>query len=136
MRRSRLFIVLMGAGICLGLLGWLIASLSQFYTAIAATNPLLANTVLWGILLLILVGLGAIAYYFWQAQIRTDHKQRPIQLPDQKSAVAAQNIQAVRQQVSQVQDEIARQALQLRSQSLEQQSLAPDRQVKLPWSMH
>jgi uncharacterized protein len=129
MRRSRLVVGLIGAGICLGLLGWLVASLSQFYIAIAATNPLLANTILWGILLVILLGAGAIAYYFWQAQVRTNQKQRPIQLPEQKSAVAAQNIQAVRQQVAQIQDEIARQALQLRSQSLEQQFTRQELQI-------
>jgi hypothetical protein len=129
MRQSRLIVVLIGAGIGLGLLGWLLSSLSQFYLAIAATNVLLANAFLWGVVLLVLVGIGAIAYVLWRGNRRAARKKQPIQLPDQKSAVAAQNIQAVRSQVANIQDEITRQALQVRAQALAQQFTRQELQI-------
>ncbi|MGB8698564.1 MAG: GTP-binding protein [Thermosynechococcaceae cyanobacterium] len=124
MRWPSFTLFLVGFGVLLGLMAWLVNTLFQFYRAIAvSSSPLLANVLLVGLLALIFVLIGLLIYYGFRfrrpRQTAKSSRQAPVQLPDQKTAVAEQTVQAVRQQVSQIQDEVARQALLLRSQDIE-----------------
>jgi hypothetical protein len=106
----------------LGLTLWLANTLLQLYRAIALTSPLLANGMMVGFVALLLVLVGILVYYglAFSRPRRKTSAQATVKLPEQKSAIAAQTLQAVRSQVANIQDEVARQALLLRSQDLEQ----------------
>jgi len=116
----RLLTLIVGICLILGLMLWLVNSLYRLYIQIAFTAPLLANLLL--LLLLVILGLliAAFVYYFnltAQPKIRRRRLAEP--LPEQKAEVASQNLAAVRQQVAQISDEVARQALLLRSREIE-----------------
>jgi len=122
MPSSRLIILIVGLSLLLGLLLWLIDSLSRLYYAIAFTAPLLANLLL--LLLIVLLGVLVAAFVYYllvlpQLQKRPARRHQP-KLPTAKADVAEKNLRAVRQQVAQIQDEVARQALINRSRSIEQ----------------
>jgi uncharacterized protein len=123
MRIPRLALLVIGTGVVLGLMLWLTNTLLQLYTSVAATSVLLANVLIFGIGALLLVLMGVLVYYgivFSRPSRQKQARQAPIQLPEQKSAVVDQTLQAVRRQVANIQDEVERQALLLRSQQLEQ----------------
>ncbi len=123
MRLPRLVLPLIGTGVLLGLMLWLANTLLQLYRNIALTSPLLANLLIAGLIGLFLVLAGVFIYYgiVFRRPSRKDRSQaEPIKLPDKKTAVAEQTLQAVRHQVSQIQDEVARRALLVRSQAIEQ----------------
>ena len=66
-----------------------------------------------------LVGaVGVLAYYGWL--FLRPRRKRAVTLPETPDKVAAVSLQATQQQVSQIEDEIARQALAARSQALAQ----------------
>jgi hypothetical protein len=121
MRIPRLVVLFAGLGTILGLTLWLAHTLLQLYRSIALTSPFLANGLLIGIIALLFVLVGLVLYYglTFSRPRRKKQQQPAVQLPDQKSAVANQTLQALRSQVSQIQDEVARQAMLLRSQDLE-----------------
>lgn len=116
-RASRLLAavaVLVSLAILLGTL----SSLGQLYGAIATLSPRLAQLVL-GLLGVVLVAtLGALIYYGWR--FARPKRQRLIELPQEPTEVAAVSLQAAQQQIAQISDEIARQALETRSQALAQ----------------
>jgi uncharacterized protein len=123
MRVPRLALLAIGIGAVLGLMLWLTNTLLQLYTSVAATSVLLANVLIIGIAALFLVLMGVLVYYgivFSRPRRKNQARKAPIQLPEQKSAVVDQTLQAVRRQVANIQDEVERQALLLRSQQLEQ----------------
>ncbi|MGB7415531.1 MAG: GTP-binding protein, partial [Thermosynechococcaceae cyanobacterium] len=77
------------------------------------TSPLLAN-----LLLLLLIGLflfliGVLVYYVWIFRFRkpATRKQRPPQVPAHKADAAVENLRAIRQQIEQIEDQVAREAL-------------------------
>ncbi len=117
----RLITLIVGLCLILGLMLWLVNSLYRLYIQIAFTTPLLANLLL--LLLLVLLGLliAAFVYYFnLTLQPRRRRSRRLTEpLPEQKALVASQNLAAVRQQVEQISDEVARQALLTRSREIE-----------------
>jgi uncharacterized protein len=123
MRVPRLALLAIGIGVSLGLMLWLTTTLLQLYTSVAATSVLLANILIFGIGTLFLILVGVLIYYgivFSRPRRKNQARKAPIKLPEQKTAVVDQTLQAVRRQVANIQDEVERQALLLRSQQLEQ----------------
>jgi uncharacterized protein len=123
MRVPRLALLAIGIGAVLGLMLWLTNTLLQLYTSVSATSVLLANVLIIGIAALFLVLMGVLVYYgivFSRPRRKNQARKAPVQLPEQKSAVVDQTLQAVRRQVASIQNEVERQALLLRSQELEQ----------------
>jgi uncharacterized protein len=123
MRVPRLALLAIGIGVALGLMLWLTTTLLQLYTSVAATSVLLANVLIFGIGALFLILVGVLIYYgivFSRPRRKNQARKAPIKLPEQKTAVVDQTLQAVRRQVANIQDEVERQALLLRSQQLEQ----------------
>jgi uncharacterized protein len=126
MSNSRLLTFVVGTVLILGLAIWLIGSLSQLYFSISFTSPFLANLLL-ALLLVLLLGAIAALIYFVRPFQRSPTPSRPrspqITLPSNvlqdKTAAAQETLQAVQQQVSHIQDEVARQALLDRSQTLQ-----------------
>lgn len=119
----RLFIIIVGVCVILGLMIWLITSISWLYSQVAwMANPILAN-----LLLVILIGLLGLSiytfcYYFnlFQSGGSSRKKRLPrLRIPLDKSEAAEASLKAVRQQVNQIQDEVARQVLLNRSQDIE-----------------
>ncbi len=122
MLRSRPLVVLISIVLILGLLLWLLGVLSQLYYAIALTAPGLANLLLGGILIALVGLFGALAYYtylFLRPQHRSRHRPAPFAPNDSKATVAGETLHAIRQQIDQIQDEVARQALLSRSREIE-----------------
>ncbi|WP_404785632.1 YcjF family protein [Altericista sp. CCNU0014] len=122
MRVPRLALLAIGASAVLGLMLWLTNTLLQLYASVAATSVLLANVLIAGIAVLFLLLMGVLVYYgivFSRPRRKDRVRKAPVKLPEQKSAVVDQTLQAVRRQVATIQDEVERQALLLRSQELE-----------------
>ncbi|MEB3337913.1 MAG: GTP-binding protein, partial [Leptolyngbyaceae bacterium] len=120
---SRFLTIVIGLSLILGLMLWLIDSVSRLYYTIAFTSPLLGNLVL--LLLIVLLGvlIAAFAYYFFllpRAKQKSRSKRRAPKVPVVKAEAAEETLKAVRQQVAQIQDEVARQELLDRSREIEQ----------------
>lgn len=118
MSRSRLLQIIVGLLVMLGLLLWLISTLASLHAGLAGLSPALANFVIWAILGLIAVLLAALAYYAYLFFRPQRLRERP-QVPEVKTEAAVENLRAVRQQVDQIQDEVARQAFDERSREIE-----------------
>lgn len=119
---SRLLILIFGLVLILGLMIWLIDSLSRLYWQIAY-YPLLSQALL--VLLIVLLGvlIAAFVYYLFilpRSQQRRRRQPAQLKVPAAKTEAAEETLKAVRQQVTQIQDEVARQELLLRSREIEQ----------------
>jgi small GTP-binding protein len=126
----RLVTLIVGLIVILGLILWLIDSLSRLYWQLSY-SPLLGNLLL--LLLIVLIGglIAAFVYYVLYlqgnekrarqqaARRRQLEKRLEIQAPAAKTEAAESTLKAVRQQVAQIQDEVARQALLSRSREIE-----------------
>lgn len=122
MPSSRLILLIGGLIIILGLLLWLIGAISSLYYRIAWTSPLLANLLVWILIALIVALAIAFVYYGWlfsRSRQRSQRRPEP-KVPKAKTEAAGATLKAVRRQVSQIQDEVARQALLNRSKEIEQ----------------
>lgn len=119
---SRLLILIFGLIAILGLMIWLIDSLSRLYWQLAY-YPLLSQAILFLIIVLLAVLIAAFVYYLFvlprSQQTRKRKRQAP-KVPVAKTEAAEETLKAVRQQVSQIQDEVTRQELLLRSREIEQ----------------
>ncbi|MBD2681239.1 MULTISPECIES: YcjF family protein [Nostoc] len=121
---SRIVTLIVGLIVILGLTLWLIDSLSRLYWQLSY-SPLLGNLLL--LLLIVLIGglVAAFVYYVLVLQSGEKRSRRnrsrvtPAQIPAGKSDAASTTLQAVRQQVAQIQDEVARQALLSKSREIE-----------------
>ena len=119
----RLLLLIAGLTFILGLVLWLVSSFYQLYLQISFTAPLLANLLV--LLLIVLLGvlIAAFIYYFGFSFARRDRRQaghRPqARVPQQKSEAAQANLKALQQQVTQIQDQVAQQALFNRSREIE-----------------
>ena len=119
----RLLLLIAGLTFILGLVLWLVSSFYQLYLQISFTAPLLANLLV--LLLIVLLGvlIAAFVYYFGFSFARRDRRQtghRPqARVPEQKSEAAQANLKALQQQVTQIQDQVAQQALFNRSREIE-----------------
>jgi hypothetical protein len=122
MPRSRLLIIIIGISLILVLMLWLINSLNQLLWQASIMSPWLANLLL--LLLIVLLGLliGALVYYVWmfgRSQTRSRKRRSRPKVPVEKTEAAEENLKAVRRQVTQIQDEVAQQALLSRSREIE-----------------
>ncbi len=127
MRRPQLLFLLLGLLFALGLILWLVNSLQWFYLRVAFTSPFLANLLLFLFIVLLLVLLGALAYSLWPFRgkkrpkwKRKRQKSFP-KVPEQKTEAAIATLEAIEQQVTQIQDQVARQALLERSRTIASQ---------------
>ncbi|MDY6939026.1 MAG: GTP-binding protein [Cyanobacteriota bacterium] len=130
----RLLALILGIGIILGLTIWLVSSLGGLYSQVAwSASPLLANLLLVLILGVLATLLGTYLYYlklYWTPKSTTGSKKRPLpKVPEAKADAATENLRAVRKQVSQIQDEVARQSLLNRSREIESTLSRGDLQV-------
>ncbi len=116
MRRPYLAIAAISILFSLVLLLATAGSLAQLYSTLAAISPILAQLVLGLILLALLGALAILARYGWLF-LRPKRKKK-ITLPTAPDKVVAVSLQAMRQQLAQIEDEIARQALEEQSQTL------------------
>jgi uncharacterized protein len=121
----RIVSLFVGLSVILGLSIWLVTSLSHLYMQISFTAPILANLLL--LLVIVLIGslVGGYIYYI-NKYTRRGSRGKPgkrrvnrVTIPEEKTQVAAQNLQALRQQVGQIQDKIAQKALLGKSRQIE-----------------
>jgi uncharacterized protein len=122
MRVPRPLLFLLGVIVILGMGIWLVAALAQLSAQVAAYSWL--GQVLIGLLILLLgLLLAALVYYlFWlpHRQKPAQSKRRRPQAPQEKNEAAVENLKAVQQQVEQIQDEVVRQELLMRSREIQQ----------------
>jgi uncharacterized protein len=111
------WIRIFGLGVIIVLSLWLVNSIYSLYVAIQI--PWLANVVLGGVLALILGAIGLLLYY-GSAFSKRPAKKSKVQPPVPKDAkdAAELNLATAQQQVVQIQDEVARQALLDESQQI------------------
>ena len=118
MRRSYSLLVAIAVLVSIVLLLTTVGSLAQLYAAVAVVSPLLAQLVLGGVVLALIAALALLARYSWL--FLRPKRRGKITLPKTADAVAAVSLQAARQQVEQIEDEISRQALAARTHELTQ----------------
>jgi len=128
MSRSRLLIVAIGIILALGLVVWLVDTFYRLYASLSIISPVLGNLVLIALLVLLAVLIAGVAYYAFL--FLKPPQRRPLpQAPVQRTEAARESLDAVRQQVAQIQDEVTRQVLLERSHELEANFLRRDFQV-------
>ncbi|HEY9879078.1 MAG TPA: GTP-binding protein [Leptolyngbyaceae cyanobacterium] len=117
MRRWQLVPLILATLLVLIFLIWLVESVSRFYSSLTLTSPFLANLFLGLVITLVLIVLGTVGYYGWLFLRPRQQRARP-QVSQDPAIAAEANLDALQRQIAQIQDEIAREALQERSQSL------------------
>ncbi|MFG6096668.1 GTP-binding protein [Leptothoe sp. ISB3NOV94-8A] len=115
MRRP--LIIAIAVLIFLGLLLWLISTLGTLYAGLSNLHPWLAQAITSLIVVLMLAALGVVAYYGWLF-LRPRHRAQPPPLPKTTSEAAVAQLQSLDQQLSHIQDEVARQALVQRAKTV------------------
>lgn len=122
----RLVALFLGLSIILGLSIWLVTSLSHLYMQISFTAPILANLLLFLVIVLIGAAIWGYIYYvnrfFWSSRSVGKVRKRRVnrvKMPEAKTQVAAQNLQALKQQMGQIQDKISQKALLSKSRQIE-----------------
>lgn len=99
-----------------------LTAIAQLYSQIAATAPILANLFLLLIMGLVALMVGVILYYFqggFNHQEKKKKKYANVKAPEEKSEAAQANLEALREQVQEIQDEVAQQTLLEQSRALE-----------------
>lgn len=107
----------LGLLVGLGALLLLADSLLRLYTLLALVSPLLARATLALVIILGSTSLGIIIYRL--SPFLRPRRHRPLQAPRHAEAAATVNLLAVQRQVEQIQDHVARQALQQKALSLQ-----------------
>jgi uncharacterized protein len=124
MRIPRSLTLILGIIVILVLMIWLSSSLLGLVQNLQGVSPLMAQIVVGLVILLLLVLIGAFVYYFVIIPANTKRRQRrrsrPPVIPAEKTAVATENLEAIRAQLGQIQDEVTKQALLSRSREIEQ----------------
>ncbi|MGB3199593.1 MAG: GTP-binding protein [Nodosilinea sp.] len=92
-------------------------ALLRLYTLLALVSPLLARVVV-GVTVAAIAGAAGYGLYRLRPFLRPRRRQRVLQAPRHPREAAAANLRALQQQVDQIQDQVARQALQEKAQSL------------------
>ncbi|MDX2229087.1 MAG: GTP-binding protein [Leptolyngbyaceae cyanobacterium bins.349] len=117
---SRLVTLIIGIIVILGLMIWLIESLQRLFWQVGY-YPLLSQLLIFVIIALIGTLVASLVYYLFILPRRNQKKKRQApKIPAAKAEAAGENIKAVRKQVSQIQDEVAKRELLLRSREIEQ----------------
>jgi GTPase SAR1 family protein len=125
MRLSRLLTIVIGLSIIFGLMLWLVSALSRLYSEIAWTSPLLANFLVFVLIMLLICFIGIFVYYFGIIPNKTPNTRKGKRrrnlpsLPAHKNEIASETIKAVKKQVAQIQDEVTQKALLAKSKQLE-----------------
>jgi hypothetical protein len=132
MRLSRQLTIILGLGLILGLMLWLVSSLYNLYVQIAWNSPLLANLLI--LLLIVLLGFLVavfINYFFPYSYSRNQSSSRRVtpQIPAQKTEAALENLKAIEKQVTQIQDKVSQEALLNKSREIEENLNRGDLQV-------
>lgn len=117
---SRLLTLIIGLTLILGLMLWLVNSLYWLYSYTAFTQPFLANILLLLLIVLLAALIGVFVYYvlLFKGE-KSSPKQRLPKVPAVKTEAAEETLRAIRQQVAQIEDEVAKRALLNRSQEIE-----------------
>ncbi|WP_416674575.1 YcjF family protein [Egbenema bharatensis] len=118
MSRARWLAVIVGILLALGLVAWLIDAVYRLYAGVSLASPLLGNLLLALLLVLLALLIAGVVYYGFLFGRPKRQRPRP-RVPVQRSAAAKDSLEAVRQQATRIQDEVARQALLERSRELE-----------------
>ncbi|MBX2865335.1 MAG: GTP-binding protein [Leptolyngbyaceae cyanobacterium MAG.088] len=113
---KRPLIIAVGVLIFLGVLLWLISTLGTLYAGLSSLHPWLARLITILIVLLMVGAIGVIVYYGWLF-LRPRTRQTP-PLPKTTNDAAIAQLQSLDQQLSQVEDEVARQALVARAKTV------------------
>lgn len=115
----RLLTLIIGLSIILVLILWLIDSINRLYWSL--NSPLLANLLVLLLIVLLILLIGTFVYYVWTfSRPKSSRRRRPTpKVPQEKSEAASETLKAVRQQVHNIQDEVAQQALLSRSREIE-----------------
>ena len=117
---SRLVTLIIGIIVILGLMIWLIESLQRLFWQVGY-YPLLSQLLIFVIIALIGTLVASLVYYLFVLPRRNQKKKRKTpKIPAAKAEAAGENIKAVRKQVAQIQDEVAKRELLLRSREIEQ----------------
>ncbi|MFZ1024951.1 MAG: GTP-binding protein [Limnoraphis robusta] len=112
---SRFLLLIFGVCLILGLMIWLITSISGLYSQIAwSAHPILANLLL--LLIIILLGLLIFAFFYYTGLFKKTGKSRKkraskLRVPVDKASATEESLKTIRQQVDHIQDEVARQAI-------------------------
>ncbi|MEM9803812.1 MAG: GTP-binding protein [Cyanobacteria bacterium P01_D01_bin.56] len=121
---KRPLIIAVAVVIFLGVLLWLISTLGTLYAGLASLHPWLAQAITTLMVLLLVAAVGVIAYYGW---LFLRPRTQPPPLPKNTNEAAVAQLESLDQQLSQIEDEVARQALVARAktvtQAFEQQRL-------------
>ena len=112
--------IIIGIIVILGLMIWLIGSLSWLYANVAYFSPFLGNLLLVLLIGLLAVLVGILIYYavLFQRPRRQRSTRPRRKAPQGKADAAEETLRVVRQQANQIQDEVARQALLNRSRDI------------------
>lgn len=117
----KLIFIITGLSLILGLSIWLIVALRTLYIQIAFTSPFLGNLLI--LVLTGLIGLLIFAFIYYANLITRKKHPRPgvrrPKLPKEKSEAASASLQALRQQLTHIQDEVAQRSLLAKSQQIE-----------------
>ena len=121
---SRLITLIVGIVLVLGLMLWLVEYLLRLYWQFTYYSPLLGNLLVLLLIVVLVVLIGAVVYYVLMIQgaekrSRRRRQRRQPQVPEAKTEAAEETLRAVRQQMEQIQDEVSRQALLIRSREIE-----------------
>jgi small GTP-binding protein len=125
MSLPRIIALIVGIIVILGLSLWLIDSLYRLYWQWSYYSPFLGNLLLLLVVLVIGAIIAGFIYYVLviqagEARSRRKRRQRArIQVSAAKPEAASSTLQAVQQQLEQIQDEVARQAILRKSQEIE-----------------
>ena len=119
---SRQLWLIIGVIVILAMVLWLIDALQRLYWQLSYSSPFLAALLV--ILLIALLGVLIFAFLHYNNLFRlgtTVKPRSPIEVPPVKTDAAQANLRALEQQVAQIQDEVARQALLHRSRQISQE---------------
>jgi len=119
---SRQLWLIIGVIVILAMVLWLIDALQRLYWQLSYSSPFLAALLV--ILLIALLGVLIFAFLHYNNLFRlgtTVKTRSPIEVPPVKTDAAQANLRALEQQVAQIQDEVARQALLHRSRQISQE---------------
>ncbi|MEL7505151.1 MAG: GTP-binding protein [Cyanobacteria bacterium J06554_6] len=117
MRQLRPALIALGVLGAIALLLWLVSTLATLYAGVSTLSPWLAQLITVLLAMLLIGAVGVLAYYGWL--FLRPRQARPLPPPPETpTEAAAATLAGVEQQTAQIQDEIARQALQARSQQL------------------
>lgn len=116
----RLLTLILGLIVILGLMIWLIDALQRLIWQLSFYSPFLSQFLLLVIIALIGTLVAALVYYLFILPQRAKKQRRSPKIPAAKAEAAQENLKAVRKQVAQIQDEVARQELLGRTREIQQ----------------